>query len=184
MAKKLAKKKASKPLTVPEALRIAIEFEHKVRDHYARGSQAIRDSQGAKVFAVLAKEEQGHVRFLESRLDEWSRTGALDARELKSILPTPEWVRAAESKHRQTASVRRIADQNELELLKTALQLELEASVFYHDLVRRLPEADRPLFEQFLTIEDGHLTIVQAELDSVQGLGYWFDVQEFALEAQ
>jgi hypothetical protein len=25
--------------------------------------------------------------------------------------------------------------------------------------------------------------VVQGELDAVQGLGFWFDVQEFALEA-
>jgi hypothetical protein len=35
-----------------------------------------------------------------------------------------------------------------------------------------------------LEIEEGHVSIVQAELDSVQGLGYWFDVPEFALESE
>ena len=42
---------------------------------------------------------------------------------------------------------------------------------------------ERALFQRFLEIEDGHHAIVQAELDAVQGLGYWFDVQEFKLEA-
>jgi hypothetical protein len=39
------------------------------------------------------------------------------------------------------------------------------------------------MFQRFPEIEDGHNAIVQAELDSVQGLGYWFDVEEFKLEA-
>ncbi len=33
-------------------------------------------------------------------------------------------------------------------------------------------------------IEDGHLAIVQAQLDSVQGMGFWFDIAEFRLEAE
>lgn len=171
-------------LTVHEALRIAIDFEHKVRDHYAKGAVAIQDPQGRKVFAALAKEEQGHVDFLESRLALWSTTGSTGGERLTSTLPPPAWVREAQARHRATASLRRVADQNEVELLKIALKLEQEASSFYHDLVRRLSAGDRDLFEPFLTIEDGHLTLVQAELDAVQGWGYWFDVPEFALEAQ
>ena len=175
---------AAGTLSVREALEIAIEFERKVRDCYARGAQTIKDTAGSKVFTVLAREEQSHVDYLEKHLAEWSATGALAPTKLTSILPTPEWVRAAEAKHRGTAGMRRIAEQNELELLKTAVQLEQDAATFYHDLVRRLPPTYRALFEQFLTIEDGHLIIVQAELDAVEGWGYWFDVQEFALEAQ
>ena len=33
-----------------------------------------------------------------------------------------------------------------------------------------------------LEIEEGHVAIVQAELDSLQGMGFWFDMQEFNLE--
>jgi rubrerythrin len=175
---------AATPLTVKEALEIALDFELKVRDHYAKGAATIKDPQGSKVFAVLAKEEQGHVDYIRSRFDELAATGTVVAQPLKSNLPSLSWVREAETKHRATASLRRMAEQHELDLLKTALRLEMDASGFYHDLVRRLPESDRPVLEQFLAIEDGHLAIVQAELDSVQGLGYWFDVPEFALEAQ
>lgn len=188
VAPEAARQPAATPpaaLTVHEALRIAIGFEHKVRDHYARGASVIEDPQGRKVFAALAKEEQSHVDFLESRLAAWSATGSSGRERLtSSALPSPAWVREAQARHRTTASLRRVADQSEVELLKTALKLEQEASSFYHDLVRRLAAGDRDLFEPFLTIEEGHLTLVQAELDAVQGWGYWFDIPEFALEAQ
>jgi rubrerythrin len=174
---------AATPLTVKQALMVALEFEKKVRDRYALGAEAIKDPQGSKVFATLAKEEQGHVDYIESRLVQLDSTGSTVAETLKSILPSHQWVKDAEAKHRATVSLKRIAEEHELELLKEALQAEKDASAFYNDLVRRLPEADRPLFEQFLNIEDGHVAIVQAELDSVQGLGFWFDVPEFALEA-
>ncbi len=175
---------AATSLTVKEALDIALDFERKVRDHYAKGSDRIVDPQGKKVFAALAKEEQGHVDYLESHLAKLAATGTVGDHKLTSILPAPGWVREAEVRHRQTAMIRRIAGEDELGLLKEAVKLENDASGFYHDLVRRLPEGDRPLFEQFLNIEDGHLAIVQSELDAVQGMGYWFDVPEFALEAQ
>jgi hypothetical protein len=38
------------------------------------------------------------------------------------------------------------------------------------------------LFQRFVEIEQGHLAIVQAEIDSVSGLGFWFDMREFDLE--
>jgi hypothetical protein len=44
-------------------------------------------------------------------------------------------------------------------------------------------EVDRGRAEE-LEIEDGHLAIVQAQLDSVQGMGFWFDVAEFRLETE
>jgi hypothetical protein len=34
-----------------------------------------------------------------------------------------------------------------------------------------------------MAIEDGHVAIVQAELDSVTQMGFWFDYREFDLEA-
>ena len=49
-------------------------------------------------------------------------------------------------------------------------------------MVEELPEGARPLFRRFLEIEDGHLAMVQAEIDTLAGTGFWFDVQEFSLE--
>jgi hypothetical protein len=43
-----------------------------------------------------------------------------------------------------------------------------------------LPEGQE-LFEHFVEIEDGHLAIVQAEIDSLTGTGAWFDVLEVRL---
>jgi peptide deformylase len=40
------------------------------------------------------------------------------------------------------------------------------------------------MFARFLEIEEGHARIVQAEIDTLTGMGFWFDVQEFRLEAE
>jgi len=171
-------------LNLQEAIAVALDFEKKVRDHYVRGAKTIEDFQGRKVFEILGKEEQGHVDYLEHCLAEWKKTGAVPKAPLKTILPKGvKWIEE-EKKKLTGRKDKRVATANELDVLKTALQFEKDAAAFYHKLVAELPGADRPLFEAFLGIEDGHLAIVQAQLDSVQGMGFWFDVAEFRLEAE
>ena len=50
-------------------------------------------------------------------------------------------------------------------------------------MVRELPVEGQNLFSRFLEIEEGHGAIVQAEIDNVKRLGFWFDLKEFDLEA-
>ncbi len=169
-------------MDLKEALTTAIDYEHKVRDHYAAGAAQILDDQGRKVFETLAREEQGHVDYLESRLAEWRKHGKVESPELPTVLPTADWLEEAR-KRVERAPEKTIAVQGELDLLKTALELERQTSGFYRQLVETLPGEDRHLFERFLEIEQGHLTIVQAEIDHLNGMGTWFDVMEFDLEA-
>jgi rubrerythrin len=165
-----------------EALGIALEHEHKVRDHYAAGADSILDSRGRKVFATLAREEGGHVAYLESRLAEWVKDGKIQTPDLPTILPGTDWI--AQAHQRVTrAPAPTIAVQSELDLLKVALDLERRASGFYGQLVNTLGAEYRPLFARFLEIENGHLAIVQAEIDAISGTGTWFDVMEIDLEA-
>ena len=73
-------------------------------------------------------------------------------------------------------------DQAEIDALKEALELERKTSAFYAELVAGLEPKYRGLFERFLEIENGHLAIVQAEIDALAGHGHWFDFMEFSLE--
>jgi rubrerythrin len=169
-------------MNLQEAIQTAIINERKVRDHYASGAKSIQDPAGRKSFETLAKEEQGHVDYLEARLTEWTQTGRVNALELKTILPSREVVQKIVA-HQKKSGGTRVAEQNELELVKTALEIEKTTSGFYRNLIATLASADQPLFQRFLEIEEGHVAIVQAELDSLQGLGYWFDLMEFQLES-
>jgi hypothetical protein len=45
-----------------------------------------------------------------------------------------------------------------------------------------LPPEGQELFRRFVEIEEGHVAIVQAEMDLVSGTGFWFDTAEFSLE--
>lgn len=170
-------------MNLAEAIAMALDFERKVRDHYHRNGKAMSDPVARNVFAALANEEQGHVDYLEHCLAEWKKTGKVPTGPMKSVLPKGvAWFEAARKNFCRAET--RVATAGEIDALKIALQYEKDADAFYRRLVRELPEDQQALFAQFLGIEDGHLELVQAQLDSVLGTGFWFDVMEFRLETE
>ena len=72
----------------------------------------------------------------------------------------------------------------EVQMLNKALAVEIETSNFYKAMVEQLDNEPQNMFKRFLEIEDGHLALVQAEIDHITGTGFWFDFQEFNLEAE
>ena len=165
-----------------EAIKTAIEFEKKVYKVYADAMDQIADPIGKKVFKQLSIEEAEHVSYLKHRLDEWLEKGRLDIQELSTIVPDKE--RIAEGRERIARSVQsRKPATRELEYLESAFEVEKQTSAFYQQMVSELSGEGQELFSRFLKIEEGHVAIVQAEIDSVQGMGFWFDMMEFDLEA-
>ena len=68
-------------------------------------------------------------------------------------------------------------------MLKDALKLEEEVSEHYRNLVNAVEGDGQAMFRRFLEIEDGHTAIVRAEIDALEGNGFWFDIGEFSLES-
>jgi rubrerythrin len=69
----------------------------------------------------------------------------------------------------------------ELKMLGKALEAERKTSSFYRKMAAELPAEGQKLFQRFVEIEEGHVAIVQAEMDAVTGNGAWFDVLEIKL---
>jgi rubrerythrin len=167
-------------VTIEEAIKTGIEYELEVRHVYAEAAKKFRDPVARKVFSVLADEEDRHVMYLESRLEEWQKTGAVTAAALETAIPSKEAIEAALAK-----LSKRMAEQDfgvELDMLKKALKLETDATNFFRTMVSELKNEERKLFARFVEIEQGHESIVQAEIDALTGLGFWFDYAEFKLE--
>ena len=155
-------------IRLDEAITTAIEFEKKVLKVYQDAGKHAADPVGKRVFEQLAKEEAGHVAYLESRLTEWQKSGQIVLAELKSIVPDSS--RIAEGRKRLAKPMRsKAASTTEVEYLQRALAAEKETSAFYRKIVTELAEERRPLFARFLEIEEGHVAIVEAELDAVSG---------------
>lgn len=168
-------------MTIEEAIQTAIELENTVRDVYHDAEAKVTDPVGKRVFAVLAKEEQRHVDYLEARMAEWRETGKVNPVELETTIPSRKAI--DETSWKLSVEMSKEDRGTEMELLRKALQAEHQTSSFYRKMVQELPADGQKLFEQFVDIEDGHLAIVQAEIDSVTGTGAWFNALEVNLEA-
>ena len=75
-------------MNLEEAIKTSIEYETKVRDVYNEAEQKAENATGKRVFNVLAKEEQHHLDYLKSRLDEWQSTGKVTIEELTTAIPS------------------------------------------------------------------------------------------------
>jgi rubrerythrin len=170
-------------MTVEEAIRTAIAFEKKVLAAYLAAAKRAEDPVAQRVFTTLANEEQGHVNYLESRLAEWHKDGRLSGERLETVLPAAERIRSGLQRLRSQVRRRQGSYAGELDSLRQALAAEDETSTFYRQMVRELPSEGQALFARFLEIEDGHAAVVQAEIDSVTQMGFWFDLKEFDLES-
>jgi rubrerythrin len=168
-------------MTIEEAIQTSLQFENRVVGVYRQAVNDAQDPVGKKVFHSLAEDEVKHVAYLEHKLEEWRTTGRVTPAELGTVVPSREKIEAAV--RTLQSKVAAPAPDNEVRLLRQALQVEVETSDFYQRMVRELPPEGRKLFERFVEIEDGHKTIVQAEIDSVSGSGFYFDMPEFNLEA-
>ena len=70
----------------------------------------------------------------------------------------------------------------ERQMLSKALKVEVETRDFYKRMVAEMDGSARDMFARFLEIEDGHIAMVQAELDYISHTGYWLDFKEYDME--
>ena len=167
-------------MTIEEAIKTAIEFETQVRQVYRNAAESASDPVGKRIFKVLAEEEQGHLEYLRTKLDEWQKSGTLTTKKLDSAIPSRERI----NKGISALEARRSGDERggELQLLSRALDVEVKTNDFYKRMVKELPEEGKLLFADFVEIEEGHLAVVRAEIDYLSKTGYWFDFKEFDME--
>ena len=170
-------------MKLEEAITTALEYEGRVHRTYSEAVENAADDVAQRVFTTLRDEEAEHIKYLRDRLDEWRSTGAVTVAELDKVLVSKAEIEAgaAALRERLESGGRQIRG-SEFESLKKALDVELETSSFYRNMVATLEGDERRLFERFVEIEEGHVAIVQAEMDMVSGTGFWFDTAEFSLE--
>ena len=172
-------------MTLEEAINTSLDYERRVVGVYAEAIADTADSKGKQVLQVLSDEEKDHVAYLEKVLETLKETGKVSAENLQTAIPSEDAIRRGiETLQAQMADQERpVSAEAELEILSKALEVETETSGFYTRMVDELDEQGKQFFARFVQIEEGHKAIVQAEIDSVSGTGYWFDLREFDLEA-
>ena len=165
-------------MNLEQAITTAIEFEQRVHATYVEAVKETEDPAGKRVFGVLAREELEHIQYLEGCLETWKKEGKLDPAALDTALPTVEQVQQGVEKVKNSIAKESAPRPKEIEVLRRAIKVESETTAFYQKMVDELGD-DGAFFARFLEIEQGHLAMVNAELDSVSGMGYWFDMAEW-----
>jgi rubrerythrin len=166
-------------MTVEEAIKTAIEYETKVRDVYLEALGKASDENGKRIFKLMADEEQHHLDFLYAQLAKWQASEKLSIQYLRTALPSKEKI--IQGTKEMKAEVSKKDYGAEVNMLEKAVEAEKVTADFYKRMVSELPGDAQKMFAQFVEIEEGHLALVQAELDSVAHSGFWFGMQEFDL---
>jgi rubrerythrin len=167
-----------------EAIKIALNYEDGVYRVYVEAMNKTADPAAKRILKVLCEEEMGHVKYLQSRLEEWQQTGKITVKKLGTSIPARESVEKGLQDLRKTVKSKPTKQVPELELLKKALDAEMKTTAFYKEMVGKLDGEGRKLFQRFVEIEEGHEAIVRAEINTVGNWGFWFDTPEFRLEAE
>ncbi len=168
-------------MNLEQAITTAIKYETRVHAIYVDAAASAENEVARRVFKTLCEEEKGHIKYLRERLEEWRSEGKINILEIGTQIGSQGAIEAGSTRLRATVDGGgRGSAGAELESLNTALEAERETSNFYKQMVATLDAEGKSLFERFVEIEEGHLAIVQAEIDMVSGTGYWFDTAEFS----
>jgi len=170
----------AKPMTAEEALKTAIAFETKVRDVYLSAVEESNDETGKRVFRVLAKEEQGHLDYLLYRQKELAESGDINPEKVDRFVPSRKQLEAKAGSLK--GSLESKVTDTEIKLLMKAIEVETQTYEFYKSVAGQMDGNVQKMFAQFMEIEEGHVAIVQAELDAVNGDGFFFGMEEFNME--
>jgi rubrerythrin len=115
------------------------------------------DPVGKRIFRVLAKEEQNHLNYLQSKLNEWKGTGEIAVETLDTTIPSEEAIREGISKLEG-----RMADKDrggELQMLSRAFDVEVKTSNFYRKMVRELTSEGQQLLGRARLLEQDRILV-------------------------
>lgn len=161
------------------ALKLAIQAEKEGLETYLRFAIKTEEKTGKDMFLQLALDEVEHMKLLEEQFEHLSSTGNYRPKELpKTIL---EKIRPQASK--RLLKITGEKGLSALDGLRVALEHETKAVRFYQDFYSNTEDpAARAIFARLIEMEEAHVEIIQAEIDSITGSGYWFGISEISLE--
>ena len=164
-----------------KALKTAIEIEDNGLLNFLKFARQTKDTTGKNMFIRLAMDEHEHRRIIEKQL-----TNLMEGKPLLKIeIPKSEIEQVAPTIREKQQRTRGESGLLEIDALNTALDLERKAAKFFRDHAKLVsdPEA-KALFIRLAEWEDAHFDIIQAELDSIQGTGFWFGIPEFQMDGK
>ncbi len=153
----------------------AIQTERDGNRFYMRAADGTKDPKAKGMFEQLARDELYHITVLEDLYEDL--LGEESSGTVKGF-PIFEELKKA------TGGV--LPDfSNDYEVLQKAVSDEIEAREFYRKTAKGCAsEKARDLFEDLVEMEDGHVRLLQAEIDFLEKTGFYFDHMEFNVEGE
>lgn len=162
-------------MDLEEALKSAMGLEARLARMYRAAARQSRIDVARKIFELLAADERDHLELLEARAAEWAAEGMLTLPAIESPVPSPLEVETLVARLDARIAVAAEEATREVEALEAALELEQQTSDFYERMAARLDGDAQRLFRALLEVEASHLTLLRAQIDAINGYGYWFD---------
>jgi len=164
-----------------KALKTAIEIEDNGLLNFLRFARQTKDTTGKNMFIRLAMDEHEHRRIIEKQL-----TNLMEGKPLIKIeIPKSEIEQVAPTIREKQQRTRGESGLLEIDALNTALDLERKAAKFFRDQADLVDDPDaKAMFIRLAEWEDAHFDLIQAELDSIQGTGFWFGIPEFQMDGK
>jgi rubrerythrin len=171
----------SEQATAVRALKTAIEIEENGLDAFLKYARQTKDVTGKNMFIRLAMDENEHRHIIEKQLNNLIEGKPLilveiGKSEIEEVLPK---IREKQQRTRGESGLL------EIDALNTALDLERKAAKFFRDQAGLVDDAEvKAMFIRLAEWEDAHFDLIQAELDSIQGTGFWFGIPEFQMDGK
>lgn len=159
------------------ALEMAMENEAREAEFYRRHSERTSNPLGRKMFISLAHDEREHmerIKALYGRLQDqgrWPEDVPLEVKgtQVKEVLKS-----FGQSPQRLS-----LADRDDLEAVRIALEFEQKAEVFYRDLAAKVEDRTEKEFFSFLaSMEHDHFVSLKDTLEYFQNPEGWFTAKE------
>jgi len=169
------------PTEAMKALKMALEIEDSGLVTFLKFARQTKHEFGKNMFIRLAMDENEHRKILERQLD-----GLAEGMPWVEIrVPDYEIERVAPTMTDKQQKVTMESGGAEIEALKIGLDLERKAAKFFREQAEAATEPGaRSLFEQLASWEDAHFDLIQAEMDSINNTGFWFNVPEFKMDGK
>ena len=162
-------------------LKTAIEVEDNGLETFLKFAKQTKDETGKNMFIQLALDEHNHRMILQKQLDKlmtgkkWE-TVEIPKSEIEKLSPM------IREKQQRTRGESGLA---EVDALNVAMDLERKAAKFFRDQAELIDDQEaKNMFYRLAEWEDSHFDIIQAELDSINNTGFWFDIPEFRMDGK
>jgi rubrerythrin len=174
-------KSSTKAAPATDALQKGIHSEKAALEAYLRFARNTKNISGKDMFIRLSQDELGHLNLLEKELDslmtgkQWVKA-VIKTSDIEELLPHID--------SRQALVQAGEGSSDDLAALNMALEMERKAGAFYKkESSRAVDRNAKAMYARLAEMEEAHFNLIQAELDHIKDLGFWFGIQEFTLEA-